>query len=695
MYYYVSKDGSNQNPGTSELPFLTINKAARVAQPGDIITVRGGTYREWVNPKRGGTAGQRITYQAAEGEKVTITGAEVVTDWKKDGALWKLELDNSYFGDFNPYEEKLYGDWLMTGSRVFHLGEVYLDGRSMYEMDSLELVKNPVESIASDEPEFSFYTWYCETNDKKTTIYANFQGEDPTKGNVEINVRPFVFWPAKPGCGYITVRGFTMKQAATQWAPPTAFQEGLIGPHWSKGWIIEDNIISDSRCSGISLGKDEATGHNEWTHIKAKQGTQREREVIFRAQNNNWNKDNIGSHIVRNNVIFNCGQTGIVGHLGCVFSRIENNHIYDILHKREFNGAETGGIKLHAAIDTVISGNVIHNSYRGLWLDWQAQGTHVSRNTFFDNDNEDLFIEVSHGPTTVDHNIFLSDVAFKNMAQGIALIHNLFAGRIALSQELSRYTPYHAPHSTSVAGVMLFMGGDDRYYNNVFLRPSPDYTPDEPRMMNFFNDTPVPPEGSAMARFAYMGYPVGTAAYSDYPQFGDEMPWDGAPAGFAIPQQPRRKMGHPPAPANMPPMTEEMRKRFAGMNPAMAENAKLPVAMENNLYFNKAMPWPKEKGARVEEGTGIEAKVDHENKKVVIRITNPALFTKNRGGVVGTEMLGYGFQAEMLFEKADGSPHRFDTDFNGKAREGGTTPGPFQVEKEEVFEISFEYPSLI
>ena len=69
--------------------------------------------------------------------------------------------------------------------------------------------------------------------------------ENPRNGNVEINVRRFCFWPENPGRNYITVRGFTMRQAATQWAPPTALQEGLIGPHWSKGWVIENNIISD------------------------------------------------------------------------------------------------------------------------------------------------------------------------------------------------------------------------------------------------------------------------------------------------------------------------------------------------------------------------------------------------------------------------------------------------------------------
>src|SRR5690625_6518532 len=89
-------------------------------------------------------------------------------------------------------------------------------------------------------------------------------------------------------------------------------QEGLIGPHWSKGWMIEDNIISDSRNVGISIGKEESTGQNEWTTLFTKMGHQREQEVIFRAVNNGWSKDNIGSHIVRNNTIFNCGKIGLL-----------------------------------------------------------------------------------------------------------------------------------------------------------------------------------------------------------------------------------------------------------------------------------------------------------------------------------------------------------------------------------------------
>jgi hypothetical protein len=91
--------------------------------------------------------------------------------------------------------------------------------------------------------------------------------------------------------------------------------------------------------------------------------------------------------------------------MGAAFSVIENNHIYNIWTKRQFSGAEIGGIKFHAAIDTKIEKNRIHDTGRGLWLDWMAQGTRVSKNLMYNNDLEDLFMEVNHGPTLVDNNL--------------------------------------------------------------------------------------------------------------------------------------------------------------------------------------------------------------------------------------------------------------------------------------------------
>src|SRR4030095_15621663 len=64
--YYVSPLGSDANPGTSDRPWLTLQKAANSVVAGDFVTVRAGTYSGF-NLTRDGTATSRITFHAESG----------------------------------------------------------------------------------------------------------------------------------------------------------------------------------------------------------------------------------------------------------------------------------------------------------------------------------------------------------------------------------------------------------------------------------------------------------------------------------------------------------------------------------------------------------------------------------------------------------------------------------------------------
>lgn len=84
--------------------------------------------------------------------------------------------------------------------------------------------------------------------------------------------------------------------------------------------------------------------------------------------------------------------------------------------------------------------------------------------------NRDLFIEVSHCSYLVDQNIWTSDdYTLDNFAQGGAYVNNLICGKMVHVKVLDRAMPYHFPHSTEVAGFTVVYGGDDRYYNNIFI----------------------------------------------------------------------------------------------------------------------------------------------------------------------------------------------------------------------------------
>jgi hypothetical protein len=85
-----------------------------------------------------------------------------------------------------------------------------------------------------------------------------------------------------------------------------------------------------------------------------------------------------------------------------------------------------------------------------------------------------MYFEVNHGPYLVDNNILCSPSNLWDMSQGGAFVHNLFAGNIRVRQETGRYTPYHLPHQTDVAGLSIILNGDDRFFNNLFAPASPD-----------------------------------------------------------------------------------------------------------------------------------------------------------------------------------------------------------------------------
>ena len=72
--YYVATNGSDNNAGTLISPFRTISKATQVAQAGDIIYIRQGTYDETVIPPNSGTENNYITFTSYPGETVIVRG---------------------------------------------------------------------------------------------------------------------------------------------------------------------------------------------------------------------------------------------------------------------------------------------------------------------------------------------------------------------------------------------------------------------------------------------------------------------------------------------------------------------------------------------------------------------------------------------------------------------------------------------
>ncbi|MCR5268940.1 MAG: right-handed parallel beta-helix repeat-containing protein [Lachnospiraceae bacterium] len=652
MIYYVNANAPEKGNGSKDRPFITIQAAADIARAGDEVIVSEGIYRETVTPKHAGAEDARITYRSVTPLGAVITGAEEVNDWVKvDGGVYKTTIQNDLFGSYNPYTTFVCGDWYFAPT-VRHTGSVFLNDKMMYETVTLEECMSDGADPLSWDPEGAKYKWYTEQDGNHTVIYANFRGLDPANEKTEISVRRNCFMPEENGINYITVSGFTICKGATTWAPPAAYQDGLIGPHWSKGWIIEDCEVYGSRCCGISLGKYRDPENDMYFYTKhVKSPTQMERDAVCRGQYHGWLKENIGSHIIRRCHVHHCEQTGIVGRMGAVFSTIEDCHIHHICNSQQLGGAETAGIKLHAAIDVTIRRNHIHNCIMGIWLDWEAQGARITQNLLYENMrpagvkqadgamfSTDVFIEVGHGPTLIDNNLLLSNVSVTIPSEGIAVLHNLILGSFSLinggvdsivnGQREPRYTPYHIRHRTEVAGFMTILHGDDRIMNNIFVQNYPVIDP------------------SKAPEDADYGV-VGTAPFDIFPLYEDWI------ANFMMDKEP-------------------------DMNAlAPFHFGHLPVRVDGNAYFNGATICKHEKSFLSDTEHKIFVKITGTDGNCRLETGLASTLGHFTVPILNSDTLGKAFEPEQRFENPDGTDILFDTDYFGEKRTGAAIPGPF------------------
>ena len=110
--FYVSSDGLDKNPGTREEPSRTLARAALHAEGGDTVILRGGIYRETLTVRHSGTDTKPLTFMAAKGEKVVISGADLVGSWKLyKGSILQAKISKALEQGFN---------------------QVFLDGRMMH-----------------------------------------------------------------------------------------------------------------------------------------------------------------------------------------------------------------------------------------------------------------------------------------------------------------------------------------------------------------------------------------------------------------------------------------------------------------------------------------------------------------------------------------------------------------------------------
>ena len=391
--YYVDNRNpraADSNPGTKELPFATINKAAQVLQPGERVVIMTGVYRERVVPARGGAGPDKmISYEAAPGANVIVKGSRVVkTGWEPSTGynlgprppapsslkIYQRRLDDLDFHGYNPF-----GMVNIMQDRVYlvpkpeelrpHLlrrGMVFVDGR---RLEQVELYRE----LAQKDGAF-----WCEHDG--LTIHVRLPGDaDPAQHEVELAIQEQVLAPRTRGLSYIRIKGITLEQGANAFPGP---QRGMVSASRGNHWIIEDCVLRHANGVALDIG----------------------------AQDGDMGPAaNIGHSIVRRNHIMDAGVCGLAG-MGVQDTLVEGNLIEYVGWQDVELAWETGGIKLHVTKNCLLRHNVIRHLVHAeaIWLDYQNTNTRVTGNVMGDTLETlrgGIYLEASHDPNMLDNNI--------------------------------------------------------------------------------------------------------------------------------------------------------------------------------------------------------------------------------------------------------------------------------------------------
>ncbi len=498
--YHVDRNhphASDENPGTEEKPFLTINRAAQILKAGEKVLIHEGVYRESVHPLNSGSGPSRmIIYEAVPGEKVIIKGSFAMKEenWKPgkgwvyrkhepytnkdietDYQVWMYEFDGKEFMGYNPFgmmnilhdREYLQYQKVKMDSHFKRRGMIFVDGVPLTQ------VLRPVD--LQKHPEGAFWT---EHNGMK--VHVRFPGgKDPSNAVAEATNKEQLFVPEEYGTAYIKIKGLHFLHCGNGFPIP---QRGMVSSNRGNHWIIENCTIEWANSLGIDLG-------NEMWHT--------------------IDQPDLGFHIVRGNDIRNCGISGLES-LRAPALLVEDNLFENIGWQDAELAFESGAIKFHRAYDCLIRRNVFRNiSYApGIWLDYKSnKNCRITGNVFSDitTARGAIYIEVSRNLCRVDHNIFHKLrsqywISGDYGAGGSALYTDgsdsiIFENNLAIDIENTGYGSYlNAPRIVGMRGGitryhkilnnifidckkhMIELPNDDNFSNaNVFCNPRPGY----------------------------------------------------------------------------------------------------------------------------------------------------------------------------------------------------------------------------
>jgi hypothetical protein len=223
--YYVDPNGDDSNDGLSlQTPFQTIQKAADIVNPGDIVLIRGGEYTGGVKMTRGGTESNDVIFKAYKNETPVLTCGQIYTGWSQPDINGICSLDLNGF----PVDEYV---------QLIRRNEYGITKVSCYE----ELINPIVNTNYGDINAVKVSDLFYFNSDSNTIYLKPRPGADANDIYVVLNgsKRFEVYWTAP----YVEISGITVQygyEGFKVYAPDVKLKNNTIQ------YIAQQGILSDA-----------------------------------------------------------------------------------------------------------------------------------------------------------------------------------------------------------------------------------------------------------------------------------------------------------------------------------------------------------------------------------------------------------------------------------------------------------------
>ena len=393
--YYVDQqhpEAADENPGSEDAPFLTIQRAAEVVAPGEKVLIKTGIYREWIRPRRGGTGMDgMISFEAAPGARAIISGSRVLegrwelSRWPARISVnsWMTRLPEEFFTGDHPFAQvnTTEEDFeIMRWARAVRGKVPHTLRRAMVFQNGRRLTQLSCYGDMHRVPG----SFWVDAGEQRLHVNP-FGRSHPDTQQFEVTERQYLFKPMLNGMGFLRIKGLTFEHAGNGFVRSG---NGAVNTWGGHHWIIEANTVRQINAVGVEIGA--------WTDEHVDRGPVEELE------------ERTGDHIVRGNHVHDCGTGGIQGTV-VARSLVAGNHIHDCGWQEAEPYWETAGIKILYTNSALVQGNHIHHCYAapGIWIDFMNRNTRVCRNLVhhISSYHGGIFFEASNAPNLIDNNI--------------------------------------------------------------------------------------------------------------------------------------------------------------------------------------------------------------------------------------------------------------------------------------------------